>query len=74
MALLCILSLFGVTVGSADLYGSYEWRQNINEYGIVSYPNASESAFGYTGTPTPITPDFYSLQRYESWACVEMIN
>ena len=43
----------------------YEWREEQNQYGIVSYgPGRAFTAFGTSGTPTPITPDFYNLQRY----------
>ncbi|KAL8656235.1 MAG: hypothetical protein Q9210_000385 [Variospora velana] len=48
----------------------YEWKEERNEYGVVSY-EFSTSAFSYTGTgtppaytPTPISPDFYNLQSH----------
>ncbi|KAL8953935.1 MAG: hypothetical protein Q9222_000222 [Ikaeria aurantiellina] len=46
----------------------YEWKEEANKYGIISYAFGTSSAV-YTGsgtpaalTPTPISPDFYSLQ------------
>ena len=46
----------------------YEWKEEENNYGIVSYAFGTSSEF-FTGTgtspaftPTPISPDFYSLQ------------
>jgi hypothetical protein len=36
----------------------YEWVQETNDYGLVSYPNG-----GVTGAPSPIQPDFGNLQR-----------
>ena len=47
----------------ADSLASYEWGQTDEKYGIVSYPNVSQTDLGSSGTPTPITPEFYSLQR-----------
>ncbi|KAL9604407.1 MAG: hypothetical protein Q9219_000595 [cf. Caloplaca sp. 3 TL-2023] len=44
----------------------YEWREEINSYGIASYPfqavtwTASGTPPGLT--PTPLSPDFYNLQ------------
>ncbi|KAL8715033.1 MAG: hypothetical protein Q9220_000990 [cf. Caloplaca sp. 1 TL-2023] len=46
----------------------YEWKEEANKYGIISYAFGTSSAvFTGTGTPaaltpTPISPDFYSLQ------------
>lgn len=49
----------------------YEWLEEANDYGLISYgPTAAATAVasgvvgGYTrsGTPTPVTPDFYNLQ------------
>ncbi|KAL8904329.1 MAG: hypothetical protein Q9207_003340 [Kuettlingeria erythrocarpa] len=48
----------------------YEWREHSNSYGIVSY-EFKTSAISFTGTgtrpaykPTPISPDFQSLQSH----------
>lgn len=42
----------------------------MNKYGIVSYPalasSGSVTEYAASGTPKPITPDFYNLQRYSS--------
>ncbi len=55
----------------------YEWIQEANDYGLVSYgPNvdptvaASNVVGGFTraGTPTPISPDFTNLKS--AWAAV----
>lgn len=36
----------------------YEWVEEINHYGIVTYPNGEI----YSGAPIPINPDFTTLQ------------
>ncbi|KAH0382889.1 glycoside hydrolase family 72 protein, partial [Aureobasidium melanogenum] len=50
----------------------YEWIQETNDYGLVSYgPEVAATAtqtnvvdgFTRTGTPTPISPDFYNLSN-----------
>jgi len=48
----------------------YEWIQEANDYGIIQYgtktdPTATNAPDGYTrtGTPTPISPDFYNLSN-----------
>lgn len=48
----------------------YEWREEENSYGIVSY-NFEASSISFTATetrpaykPTPISPDFQSLQSH----------
>ncbi|KAK3077973.1 hypothetical protein LTS18_008769 [Coniosporium uncinatum] len=50
---------------------AYEWIEEANNYGIVSYgpkvdpagPNAPPDGFTRSGTPTPISPDFTNLQN-----------
>jgi hypothetical protein len=52
----------------------YEWIQESNNYGIVSYgpkvdpasPNAPPDGFPRSGTPLPISPDFQNLKT--QWA------
>lgn len=53
----------------------YEWIQETNNYGIVSYDQsatpttaapANEAQFGRSGTPSPINPDFENLSKH--WA------
>ncbi|KAJ4423404.1 hypothetical protein N0V82_001877 [Gnomoniopsis sp. IMI 355080] len=53
----------------------YEWIQEANDYGLISYgPSAAATAtasgvvagFTRTGTPTPISPDFSNLKA--QWA------
>jgi hypothetical protein len=52
----------------------YEWIQESNNYGIVSYgpqvnpasPNAPPDGFPRSGTPQPISPDFSNLKT--QWA------
>ncbi|KAI4189479.1 MAG: hypothetical protein L6R41_001441 [Letrouitia leprolyta] len=52
----------------------YEWRQESNLYGIVSYEFGTQeltwTAIGTPAgsTPTPLSPDFYSLQS--QWAAI----
>ena len=48
----------------------YEWIQEANDYGLIQYgpktdPTATNAPDGYTrtGTPTPISPDFYNLSN-----------
>lgn len=49
----------------------YEWIEESNDYGLISYgPTAAATAtasgvvggFTRSGTPTPVSPDFYNLQ------------
>ncbi|MCJ1226403.1 hypothetical protein MMC12_003055 [Toensbergia leucococca] len=44
----------------------YEWAEQENHYGIISYGEQTEASnvteYASSGTPTPITPDFYNLQ------------
>ena len=42
---------------------SYEWEQDVNDYGIVEYSSTASGDFERTGTPTPISPAFYNLLR-----------
>jgi len=50
---------------------AYEWIEEQNDYGIVSYgpkvdpasPSAPPDGFPRSGTPTPISPDFTNLQN-----------
>lgn len=52
----------------------YEWIQETNDYGLVSYdlsdntPTATiapgDAAFGRSGTPKPISPDFDNLSKH----------
>jgi hypothetical protein len=49
----------------------YEWIQEANDYGIIQYgtktdPTATNAPDGFTrtGTPTPISPDFYNLSNH----------
>ena len=53
----------------------YEWIQETNKYGLVTYPLSAASyagapdvnaAYGVNGTPTPVSPDFENLSRH--WA------
>ena len=53
----------------------YEWIQETNYYGIVSYGPGTmttaagggvEEGFGRTGTPMPVSPDFDTLSKH--WA------
>ena len=56
----------------------YEWIQEKNDYGLISYgppaasgaPNEENVADGFTrkGTPTPISPDFSNLKT--KWASI----
>lgn len=41
----------------------YEWIQEANDYGLISYPNG-----GVSGTPAPISPDFENLKT--AWSAV----
>ncbi len=49
----------------------YEWIEELNNYGIVSYgpkvdpasPSAPPDGFPRSGTPTPVTPDFANLSN-----------
>ena len=42
---------------------SYEWQQDVNDYGIVEYSSIASGEVEKTGTPTPISPAFYNLLR-----------
>ncbi|KAI5204430.1 glycoside hydrolase family 72 protein [Aureobasidium subglaciale] len=49
----------------------YEWLQEANDYGLVVFgpqtdPTATNAVGGFTrsGTPTPISPDFYNLSNH----------
>lgn len=54
----------------------YEWIQETNDYGLVSYDLSDntatatmapgDAAFGRSGTPKPISPDFDNLSKH--WA------
>lgn len=45
----------------------YEWVQEANDYGLVSYGSAADTAAPIvSGTPTPIAPDFTNLKN--QWA------
>lgn len=56
----------------------YEWIEERNHYGLISYgPEVAqtilesgviEDGFTRTGTPTPVSPDFYNLQS--QWATI----
>ncbi|KAF4625449.1 hypothetical protein G7Y89_g12718 [Cudoniella acicularis] len=37
----------------------YEWVEETNDYGVVTYPNGKI----YSGAPTPLQPDFNNLQN-----------
>ncbi|KAI5235818.1 glycoside hydrolase family 72 protein [Aureobasidium subglaciale] len=48
----------------------YEWLEEANNYGLINYgpqtdPTATNAVGGFTrsGTPTPISPDFYNLSN-----------
>lgn len=48
----------------------YEWIQETNNYGLISYGPAvatgADTSYVRTGTPTPVTPDFSNLST--QWA------
>lgn len=44
----------------------YEWIQEENNYGIISYGKAGADAYSRSGTPTPVSPDFANLKT--KWA------
>lgn len=53
----------------------YEWIQETNDYGLVSYDRSAtptsaapggDAQFGRSGTPSPISPDFDNLSKH--WA------
>ncbi|TVY35771.1 1,3-beta-glucanosyltransferase [Lachnellula occidentalis] len=44
----------------------YEWVQETNDYGLVTYPGGQI----YSGTPVPVQPDFDTLARV--WRGIEM--
>ena len=49
----------------------YEWIQEANKYGLVSYGGGDQDAGGIvrSGTPTPISPDFTNLKS--QWATLK---
>lgn len=64
-------SIFGEM---ADVYSGaivYEWIEELNNYGLISYgdkvdpksPDAPPDGFTRSGTPTPISPDFANLSN-----------
>lgn len=40
----------------------YEWMQEQNDYGLISYGGSDKENPKRSGTPTPISPDFTNLQ------------
>lgn len=54
----------------------YEWIQETNNYGLVSYPLSgdaptggnADAQFGRNGTPQPVNPDFENLSKH--WAAI----
>lgn len=53
----------------------YEWIQETNQYGLVTYEisgtssagvSGEDATYGRSGTPTPVSPDFENLSRH--WA------
>lgn len=68
-------AIFGVMAGTWSGAIIYEWIQESNNYGLISYgPSAAATATGSavvggftrTGSPTPISPDFENLSS--QWA------
>lgn len=46
----------------------YEWIQEENHYGLISYGAGNGDTFGRNGTPTPVEPDFDNLKKH--WATI----